>query len=253
MRYLAAVFVPLLASFAQAPTEGLFNARADTEAGRKIWAADCAICHGMDGKGGRGPDLTGGKFRHGGTDDDLYRAMKNGLPGTEMPGFPLSGVEAMQLVAYVRTLGRASMPPPAGGDPARGQTLFAGAGGCPACHRVGDAGARVGPDLSGVGARLTPVDLLASLLRPDERVLPAHWYARAVTQDGRTITGRRLNEDSYSVQLIDAQDHLVSLVKAELREYQVIKKSPMPSYEGKMSREQLSDLVAYLASLRVSQ
>jgi len=237
-------------SRAQAPTEGLFNARVDAEAGRKIWAANCAICHGMDGKGGRGPELTSGKFRHGGTDDDLYRAMKNGLPGTEMPGFPLSGVEAIELLAYVRALGRATMPPPAGGDAARGRALFAGDGGCPSCHRVGNAGARVGPDLSDVGARLAPVDLLASLVRPDERVLPEHWPVRAVTSDGRTITGRRLNEDSYTVQLIDPQDRLVSLVKAELREYEVLKKSPMPGYEGKMSQAQLRDVVAYLASLK---
>ncbi|MGO9254691.1 MAG: c-type cytochrome [Bryobacteraceae bacterium] len=242
----------LLASWAwaQAPTESLFNARVDPEQGRKLWSANCAVCHGPEGKGGRGPELTSGKFRHGGTDDDLYGAMRNGIPGTEMPGFPLGGVESMQLLAYVRALGRAAMPPPPGGDAARGRALFAGSGECARCHRVGGMGSRIGPDLSGVGARLPPTDLLAVLLRPDERVLPALWYVRAVTRDGRTITGRRLNEDTYSVQLIDAREELVSLVKDDLREYEPIKKSPMPSYEGKLTREQLGDLVAYLASLK---
>ena len=241
----------LLASCAcaQAPTERLFNAKVDPEQGRKLWSANCAICHGPEGKGGRGPDLTSGKFRHGGTDDDLYRAMRNGIPGTEMPGFPLSGVESMQLLAFVRALGRAAMPLPQEGDAARGRALFA-SGQCASCHRVGGAGSRIGPDLSDAGSRLPPSDLLASLLRPDERVLPIHWYVRAVTQDGRTITGRRLNEDTYSVQLIDAQDRLVSLVKQDLKEYELIKKSPMPGYEGKLTREQLGDLVAYLASLK---
>jgi putative heme-binding domain-containing protein len=242
----------LLASWAwtQAPTERLFNTKVDPEQGRKLWSANCAVCHGAEGKGGRGPELTSGRFRHGGTDDDLYRAMRNGIPGTEMPGFTLGGVESMQLLAFVRTLGRAAMPPPPEGDAVRGRALFAGSGECMACHRVRGAGSRVGPELSDVGARLAPTDLLASLLRPDERVLPAHWYVRAVTRDGRTITGRRLNEDTYSVQLIDAQDKLVSLVKEELKEYALIKKSPMPSYEGKLTREQLGDLVAYLASLK---
>jgi putative heme-binding domain-containing protein len=253
MRGLVAVFVLVPVSWAQAPAERLFNARADPGSGRKLWAANCAVCHGDQGKGGRGPDLTTGKFRHGGTDDDLYRTMTNGLPGTEMPGFPLSGLESMQLLAYLRTLGRATLPPPAGGDAARGQALFSGSGECSGCHRVRDVGARVGPDLTEVGARTAPVDLLASLVRPDERVLPAHWYVRVVTRDGRTITGRRLNEDSYSVQLIDSQDRLVSVVKDELREYELIRKSPMPSYEGKWTQEQLNDVVAYLASLKGSQ
>ena len=249
MRGLGVALLLALWAWAQAPTERLFNARVDPEQGRKLWSANCAVCHGAEGKGGRGPDLTSGKFRHGGTDDDLYRAMRNGIPGTEMPGFPLSGVESMQLLAFVRALGRASMPPPPGGDAARGRALFAGSQ-CASCHRVGGTGSRIGPELSDVGARLPPSDLLVSLLRPDERVLPSHWYVRAVTRDGRTITGRRLNEDTYSVQLIDAQDRMVSLVKADLRAYELIKKSPMPGYEGKLTGEQLGDLVAYLASLK---
>lgn len=245
----------LLASWAwaQAPAEPQSSARVDLEPGRKLWSANCAVCHGVSGKGGRGPDLTSGKFRHGGTDDDFYWAIRNGIPGTEMPGFSLTGVESMQLLAYVRALGRVAMPPPSGGDVARGRALFAGSGECTGCHRVGATGRRIGPDLSDVGARLAPLDLQAALLRRGESVLPALWYVRAVTKEGRTITGRRLNEDTYSVQLIDAQEHLVSLVKKDLREYEPIKKSTMPSYEGKLTREQLGDLVAYLASLKGTQ
>jgi len=242
----------LLASWAwaQAPTESQVNTRIDPELGRKLWSANCAVCHGAEGKGGRGPDLTSGKFRHGGTDDDFYWAVRNGIPGTEMPGFPLGGMESVQLLAHVRALGRSAMPPPPGGDVARGRGLFAGSAECTRCHRVGGMGSRIGPDLSDAGARMPPSDLLAALLRRGESVLPAQWYVRAVTRDGRIITGRRLNEDTYSVQLIDAQEQLVSLVKEELKEYEPIKKSPMPSYEGKFTREQLGDLVAYLASLK---
>jgi putative heme-binding domain-containing protein len=249
MRSLGVAILLASCAWAQAPAERLFNARVDPEQGRKLWSANCAVCHGAEGKGARGPDLTNGKFRHGGTDDDLYRAMRNGIPGTEMPGFPLGGVESMQLLAYLRALGRAAMPPPPPGDAARGRALFA-VSECTNCHRVNGTGSRVGPELSGVGARTPPAGLLASLLRPDERVLPSHRYVRLVTRDGRTFTGRRLNEDTYSVQLIDAQEKLVSLVKEDLKEYELIRKSPMPSYEGKLTAEQLGDLVAYLASLK---
>jgi cytochrome c oxidase cbb3-type subunit III len=239
----------LLASWAwaQAPAD---HARVDSEQGGKLWSANCAVCHGPEGKGGRGPDLTSGKFRHGGTDDDFYWAIRNGIPGTGMPGFPLGGVESMQLLAYVRALGRTAMPPPPEGDAARGRVLFAGSGECTRCHRVSGVGSRIGPDLSDVGARMPPADVLAVLLHPEARALPPQWQVRAVTRDGRAVTGRRLNEDTYSVQLIDAQEELVSLVKEELREYELLKKSPMPGYEGKFTREQLGDLVAYLASLK---
>ena len=250
MRGLVAALVVVLVSWGQAPTEKLFKARPEPDSGRKLWMANCAVCHGGQGKGGRGPDLTSGRFRHGGTDDDLYRTIRNGLPGTEMPGSPLGELELLRLLSYVRTLERATLPPPKVGDAARGKMLFTGGGECQSCHRVGNQGARVGPDLSDVGARLAPVDLLASLLRPDEHALPEDWYVRVVTRGGQTIIGRRLNEDSYSLQLIDSHDRLVAFVKDELQDYQLIKRSSMPSYEGRFTQEQLGDVVAYLASLK---
>ena len=84
----------------------------------------------------------------------------------------------------------------------------------------------------------------------------AGWYelsptrAIAVTRDGKTITGRRLNEDTYTVQLIDTEERLVSLIKSELREYTVLKTSAMPSYKEKLTSADLDDLVAYLRTLK---
>ena len=73
---------------------------------------------------------------------------------------------------------------------------------------------------------------------------------RAVLRNGKVITGRRLNEDTYSVQLIDDQEHLVSLDKADLREYTVLTTSSMPSYKDKLSAQEISDVVAYLLTLK---
>ena len=76
---------------------------------------------------------------------------------------------------------------------------------------------------------------------------------RAVTRDGKTITGRRLNEDTYTVQLIDSQERLISLIKSDLREYTVLKTSTMPPYEEKLNSVELEDLVTYLRTLKGSR
>jgi cytochrome c1 len=63
------------------------------------------------------------------------------------------------------------------------------------------------------------------------------------------ISGRRLNEDTYTLQLIDEQERLRSLTKADLREYTVLTTSPMPPYKD-LTADELADLIAYLLSLR---
>jgi hypothetical protein len=81
-------------------------------------------------------------------------------------------------------------------------------------------------------------------------MFPANRTVRAVTRDGRTIGGRRLNEDAYTVQLIDAQSRLVSLIKTDLRSLDVIPTSSMPSYETTLTADERADLIAYLLSLK---
>ena len=81
-------------------------------------------------------------------------------------------------------------------------------------------------------------------------MMPINRPVRAVTKDGKVINGRRLNEDTYSVQLIDDQEHLLSLTKADLREYTIVTTSPMPSFKDTLSAEELADVVSYLLSLK---
>ena len=121
---------------------------------------------------------------------------------------------------------------------------------CATCHRVNGIGPRAAPDLSDVGAIRTPAALQRSLLDPTSAMLPINRPVRAVTKDGRTIRGRRLNEDTYTVQLIDDQERLVSLTKADLRTYELGKTSPMPSASKSLSADEVADLVAYLLTLK---
>ncbi len=106
------------------------------------------------------------------------------------------------------------------------------------------------PDLSEIGAIRSAAALQNSLLDPTANMLPMNRSVRAVTRDGKAITGRRLNEDTYSVQLIDSEERLVSLEKGGLKEYEVLKTSSMPSYRGKLSEQELRDLVSYLLTLK---
>jgi len=222
----------------------------DIETGSRLYAGQCVLCHGPNGDVVAGVDLRRGQFRRAVSDEDLARVIATGLPEAGMPGFKLQPSELDGLVAFIRAGFDVSGTAVKVGHVGRGQEIFEGKGGCAACHRVNGKGPRVAPDLSDIGAIRTPSALQRSLLDPTSAMLPINRPVRAVTRDGRTIRGRRLNEDTYSVQLIDEQERLVSLVKAELREYELAKTSPMRSMAGILTADEQADLVAYLLSLK---
>ena len=121
---------------------------------------------------------------------------------------------------------------------------------CFDCHRIGDRGSRLGPSLSDIGGRRTPDRLRQALVAPDEEVSAENRFVRLVTKQGATITGRLLNQDSFSVQLITPKEELRTYMKAALREYAIVDKGLMPSVDGKLTDKQIADIVAYLASLK---
>jgi putative heme-binding domain-containing protein len=135
----------------------------------------------------------------------------------------------------------------------RGRALFDGKGRCAACHRVAGQGPRVAPDLTDVGANRSAASLLRSLTDPASQMMPINRPVRAVLRDGTVINGRRLNEDTYSVQIIDDKERLQSLLKSDLRELTVSTTSPMPSFKGKLSDDEIADVVAFLLSLKGQQ
>ena len=222
----------------------------DIDAGSRLYAGQCAQCHGPNGDIVSGIDLRRGQFRRPLSDDDLRRTISVGVPAAGMPPFNLQPTELDGLVAFIRVGLDVSGTPVKVGDAARGQTLFEGQARCAGCHRVNGKGPRVAPDLSDIGAIRSVAALQRSLVDPIGAMWPINRPVRIVTRDGRTIRGRRLNEDTYTVQLIDEQERLVSLLKADLREYQVAKTSPMPSLAGTLTDDEVSDLVAYLLSLK---
>src|ERR1700691_3402773 len=109
------------------------------------------------------------------------------------------------------------------------------------CQRVRSQGSRVGPDLTNIGARRKRDEIELSIVDPNAEVLAENRYVRLVTRDGVTITGRILNQDTFSVQLIDSKEKLLSFLKSDLREFAFVPGSPMPSYRDKLSGDELAD------------
>ena len=140
-------------------------------------------------------------------------------------------------------------PPPPPGDAARGKGIFEGKGNCTNCHRIKGNGSRFGPDLSEVGARRAD-NLQTSILDPDAEILPANRIYRVVDKNGTATVGRLLNLDTFTVQMIDQKERLLSFEKSNLREYAFVEKSPMPSFKGRLSDQEVADLVNYLYSLK---
>lgn len=138
------------------------------------------------------------------------------------------------------------------GDTAKGKALVTSSG-CLNCHRIGDTGSRMGPDLSEIGDRRTPERLQRSVIAPDEEVLPENRFVSVVLKDGTTVKGRLLNHDALSVQLIDAKEQLRSFQTKDMRGYTILTQGLMPSFEKKLSAQEVADVVAYLSSLKGSQ
>jgi len=121
--------------------------------------------------------------------------------------------------------------------------------GCAACHRVGNEGSYLGPSLDDVGTRRKSDEIRAAIVSPHSTVLPENRQVRLVKRDGKTAVGRILNQDGYSVQMIDATGQLATYSKFGLREFTIVDTNSMPSFGNKITGQDLDDLVRYLSSL----
>jgi len=237
-------------AFAQETTNP-FAEPADERIGERVFLRYCGRCHGDDAKGGIGPDLTTGQFRHGGSDEALFKVVSEGVPGTEMTAVLRNRPEQMiwQVVTYLRSLSTPADITLAG-DARAGEHLFNGKGECARCHMVSGKGGRLGPDLTSVGTARSPDQLKTDLIEPSASVQPRWWTVRVVRKDGSEVEGFRIANDTFSVRLMDANEGLWSLSKKELRSIDIDDSSTMPSYAGTLTGSEIDDLVAYLFTRR---
>jgi cytochrome c oxidase cbb3-type subunit 3 len=237
------------------------------KAGEFQFRINCAFCHGLGARGGgRGPDLTRRQKRHGNSDVDLFRTINQGIPGTAMPpngttgqGVGMTDEEIWQVIAYLRSIQR--RPERSRGNAAHGKELFYGDANCSGCHMVEGKGGRLGPDLTTVGGARTADYIVDSVRNPSRRLaqglseatkeFPQEYETvTVVTGDGKEITGVTLNEDSFTVQLMDTSERLYSFEKDQLRSFKKSRVSLMPAYDTSLlSDKDLQDIVAYLLSV----
>ena len=229
----------------------------DLAHGRRLFQGQCARCHGMDGAGGTGPGLNRSVLGRAPDDQALFSVIREGIPSTEMPrAWQMIDAEIWQVAGYVRSLGRtARVPLP--GEPERGQRLYETKGRCATCHIVRGRGGSLGPDLTEIGARRGVSHLRSALLSPgsnkarDSAGYISFLVMRVVTQDGHEVRGIRINEDTFTLQLRDADNRVYSFRKDDLKD--VTRESSgslMPRYQTVFSWTEIDDVIAYLASLR---
>jgi putative heme-binding domain-containing protein len=238
------------AAASQAQTHVGQYEQADIEYGARLYSSQCITCHGDRGESIPGVSLGSNKFKRAASDRDLTLIIQTGIAGTAMPPSGYADPEIAAVIAYLRNMTRYDPSGTAVGDAARGRELFVGKGDCTRCHRVGADGPRYAPDLSSVGVVRTAATLQRALRDPNDALIPINRPVRATLRDGTVVTGRRLNEDTHTVQIIDEHERLVSLEKSALRDYSVTNNAQMPSYEKVLSDDERADLVAYLLSLK---
>ena len=222
----------------------------DPAQGKSLYVGHCAPCHGIDGVGGRGPSLNHPALRYAKDEQSMFWVIKSGIPGGEMPSaWQMTDREISLVVGYLRSLGRtAAVKLP--GDSDKGKAIYATAG-CAVCHIVRGEGGNLGPELSAVGARRSPVYLREALVDPGAAVPDGYLVVTVTGRDGRQVRGVRANEDSFTIQLHDEKNRYYSFLKREITD---LKKeagvSTMPNYKTTLTNAEIDDLIAYLASLR---
>lgn len=247
LRGLGALAVSALPALAAAQDHTYSSA--DIATGVRLYGAQCQLCHGATGDTVAGVNLRLARFKRAVTDEDLAAVIAQGVPPA-MPGFTLSPDDVRGLIAFIRAGFDPSGTAVKVGNVDRGRALFAGKGGCATCHRVQGMGPLTAPDLSDIGAQRTPGALQRSLLEPTRGMLPINRPVTIATRAGKTVKGRRLNEDTFSVQLIDDSGALVTVTKRDIASMDAGKTSPMPPATTVLSADEVADVIGYLLSLR---
>ncbi len=230
--------------------------------------SNCAFCHGLGARGGgRGPDLTRAQKKHGNADADLFRTINEGVPGTAMPqngatqqGVGMTEQEIWQVISYIRSV-QVKTDPQSAGNAQHGKELFFGPAACSTCHMIQGKGGRLGPDLTATGSARSTDYIIESVRNPSRRLAQGiseamkefsqeYETVTVVDKGGQKFQGVVLNEDNFTLQMMDTQEQLHLFEKDKLKSFEKSRESLMPAYDQKMLPEKdLQDIVAFLLNV----
>ena len=239
--------LPLTAQADPARVNPLRRDSASVEAGDRLFHERCAVCHGQRAQGAMAADLVRTRTVTRGTEAALFRLIRRGIPGTDMPPQPdLEDTRIWQIVTYLRALALPGQQPPLEGDPDAGRSVFRQAG-CDSCHVVDGKGGFLGPSLDSVSIRKTSEQIRIDVLDPDATLAEGFETVIAETPDGRRIEGILKNEDSFVLVIQVSSGDFVTLHRDQLRSVTMPGRSRMPAtYGTNLSAQDLGNLLAFL-------
>src|SRR5689334_614072 len=203
----AILVLPALLVFCSPPGRAQSSDLQRIEVGQRLFEKSCTACHGAGAKGGRGSDLTG-KLNRGSLESEIIDNITHGIPGTQMPAFPMPVEEARSIVAYLQSLRAGGPDLPITGNAAAGQQLFFGDAKCSRCHMYKGLGGRLGPDLSRIGEARSVRELQRAISQPHKELLRGFETVEVRMRDGGQLRGVRKNEDTFSLQMMDENEKL---------------------------------------------
>ena len=249
--------IPQLQSQAAQPANSKPASSATLLEGKQIFASSCAACHGLDGRGGeRAPDIAARRQTQRLSDVKLARIVDAGVPGTGMPSFHSQGASAIKsVVSYLRTLqgeGKSASLP---GNPQKGESIFFAKSGCSDCHRVGDKGGFLAPDMSSYARNRSADEIRDAINNPDSTRKAEGKIVLAVTRDGTRYVGLVRNEDNFSLQLQTVDGNFHFFIKSELQTLERDPQSVLPAgYHSAVGGRDLDDVISFLIrSARISK
>lgn len=247
------IVFPLLAQHGRYLSESKNSAIGDPRAiasGSKLYTTSCGGCHGPDGSGGRGPNLVRRALWHPLSDDAIFRAIREGVPGADMPPTKLPDDQTWQLVAFIHAMtGPAveNLPP---GDATAGEQIFWGAkANCSNCHSIQGRGGRMAPDLTNIGGSRPAAVIREAIVEPSKDLfLVGKEGVIIALNSGQTIQGIARNRNNFSLQVVDQNGTLHLIPMSDVKELTVMEKSPMPGdYAKRLTKQEMQDLIAYLS------